>query len=141
MSTETAVLPTGALGRVTEDHTLDQRRIFKGSTFEVEDYVSSEEAEDGIPFYWCSNNGGLNNLCVLADKVELVKTAEQMYARRIPTAEEIIAELDCLDDYEDFRIDAAESPDGNSREISGRTKDGLFFACTITVSNVYQGDF
>ena len=135
------MIRSGSLARVTEDHSLGQGRVFKGATFEVEDYVPAEEAEDGIAFYWGSSHGGMNNLCVRADKVELVKTAEEMDARRIPTADAIIRALDCMGDYDGFRIDEADAPEGASREISGRTDDGLFFACTITVSNVHQADF
>ena len=136
--------PVGSLLRVTETHTMDGEVIHAGSEFVVEEFVpAGDPEEDYLPYDWYMGNadGGFNNREAAADKVELVKSAAQMHARRIPTTEAIIRELDCLDDYEGFQIDAADSPDGASREISGRTDDGLLFACTITVSNVYQADF
>lgn len=135
-SIPTTIHPEGALLRVTE-HIDGWAR--KGTEFTVEFYASAEEA-DGLAYYNGVTQHG-SNVDVLPENVELVKTPEEMRARRIPTAEQIIAELDCLDDYDDFEINAADRPEGNSREISGVTADGLFFACTITVSNVYQGDF
>lgn len=142
MNTESITeYPEGALLRVTETHRCGKRQVDYGTEFEVSDFISAKHSEDGVPFYWGSNQGGMNNVVVLADKVELVKTPEQMRARTIPTAEQIIGALHCLDDYDGFEITEADRPDGNSREISGVTADGLFFACTITVSNVYQADF
>lgn len=141
MTTEaTTIHPEGALLRVTDTHKCGgEQSTLKGVEFEVEFYATAEEAE-GEAYYNGQTQHGYN-VDALPQYVELVKTPEQMRARRIPTAEQIIAELDCMDDYDDFEINAADAPDGASREISGVTADGLFFACTITVSDVYQGDF
>lgn len=133
----------GSLVRVTEDHAIDGVWIYKGEEYIIEDFVPAGDPEDDyLPYdwYWTEDTYG-SNRDIRADKVELVKTAEQVAARRIPTAEQIIRELDCMGDHDGFRIDEADAPEGASREISGRTDDGLFFACTITVSNVYRADY
>lgn len=142
MSIETAPFPAGTLVRVTEDHQLGDDTTYKGTEFIVDVFVpAGDPAEDYLPFDWYYGNDEYGSYReAAADKVELVKTADQLAARRIPTPEEIIAELACLDDYNGFNITEADRPDGASRELSGRTTDGLGFACTITVSNVYQGD-
>lgn len=146
MSTETMTtpFPQGTLVRVTETHEVGDETISKGEEFTVSDYWGGDargrEGYIDFPFYYGDASGGCNNRVAAADKVELVKTAEQMNARRIPTPEEIVAELNCLGDHDGFEISQADRPDGASRELSGHTKDGLFFACTITISNVYQGD-
>lgn len=128
--------PEGALLRVTKTV---EGWASEGTEFTVEFHATAEEA-DGEAYYEGQTQYGYS-VEVLPENVELVKTPEQMDARRIPTAEQIIAELDCMDDYDGFEVNAADAPDGASREISGVTEDGLFFACTITVSNVYQADF
>lgn len=135
----------GSLVRVTEDHKMgeDGDEVSKGSEFTIDEYVPAGDPEqDYLPFDWymgIDEYGSYREAA--ADKVELVKSAAQMAARRIPTAEEIVAALDCLNDYDGFRITEADRPEGGSRELAGHTEDGLYFACTITVSNVYQGDF
>lgn len=145
MTAETTPAPfeTGTLLRVTETHDVDGTSIGKGEEFTVSDFWPGGDPDEGFipfPFYCGDANGGSNNRQAAADKVELVKTAEQMAARRVPTPEAIIAELTCLGDYDGFRTDEADRPAGASREISGITDDGLPFAFTITVSNVYEAD-
>lgn len=137
MSTE--IFPYGTLVRVTEAHQLDgEHRVEKGQEFTVDAYVSAE-SDDGIAYY-VGDDDHWTATYAAPDKVELVKTAEQLAARRIPTAEQIIAELSCLDDYEGFELNAADAPEGASRELSGVTDEGLPFAFTITVSNIYQAE-
>lgn len=134
----------GDLIRVTETHEVDGRMVSKGAELLVEDFVpAGEDPEDDLPFdwYYCTDLDGCGNFEVAADKVELVKTAQQMRNRKLPTPEEIIRELHCMDDYGVFEIDSADAPDGASREISGRTSEGLSFVCTITVSGVNQVDW
>lgn len=143
MSVETKPYPPGSLVRVIEDHEVDGSWVYKGAEYTVTEFVPAGDPEDDeLPYdwYWVEDAYGSNRE-VRADKVELVKTAEQMAARRIPTAEQIIAQLHCLGDYEGFELNAADSPDIDSREISGMTDDGLRFAFTITVSSIYQADF
>ena len=143
MSTETTTtpFPNGTLVRVTETHDVGEDSISAGEEFAVSDYwhgdARGQEGYIDFPFYYGDADGGMNNRMAAADKVELVKTAEEMAARRIPTADEIVSELHCLGDYDGFRITQADRPDGASRELSGYTTDGLYFACTITISNVY----
>lgn len=133
--------------RVTEDHEVDGSWVRKGQELTVEDFnPAGDPAEDYLPYdwYWTEDAYGSNRE-VRADKVERVRTAEQMRARRLPTTAEMIAALHCLGDYDGFRIDEADAPfdtpSSASREIAGRTDDGLFFSATITVSNVYHADF
>lgn len=140
-------IESGALAKITRDIPADDHNptLHTGQLIEIEDYVSAEEADDGIPFYWASSHGTGNShdICVNADSVEVVKTAEQMNARRIPTVSELRQFLGSalLDDGEGFRVTETDRDGENGVEIAGQTNDGLRFAATIQITTIYEADF
>lgn len=144
MSTEP--IEAGALARITRDIRDEEnsRDRKKGDLVEIECYVSAEESEDGIAFYWASSNGtgNVNDVCIDADAVEIAKTADQMSARRIPSVEELRAYLGSalLGDTDTFNVTETDR-DGNGVEIAGKTNDGLRFAATIQITSIYEADF
>lgn len=142
----TTPIPAGSLAKITQDFRDDEnsRSRKKGDLIEIEDYVSAEEAEYGVAFYWASSHGtgNMNDVCVEADHVELVKTPEEMNARRIPTMEELRAFLgsELLGDAPTFDVTETDH-DGNGVEIAGTTRDGLRFVATIQITSIYEADF
>lgn len=137
----------GSLAKIIRDIPADDHNhaLHEGQLIEIEDYVSAEEADDGIPFYWASTHGtgNQNDVSVNADCVELVKTAEQMQARRIPTVTEIRDFLSSalLDDGEGFSVTETDRDGENGVEIAGQTDDGLRFAGTIRITSLFEADF
>lgn len=130
--------PVGTLLRVTRVDPNDEAYV--GQEFVVDDYISAEKSEDGVAFYWGSTPPSSGNVAVPADAVMLVKTAAQMAARKPPTPQEVIEQLDLLGDYRTFRTTESD-PDGDgSREVFGKTHDGLPFAFRITVESVWEAD-
>lgn len=140
------ILESGALAKITNDSTKEwEGASYKaGRLIEIEDFVSAEEAEDGIAFYWASSHGtgNMNDICVAAEHLEVVKTAEQMSARRIPTMEELRDFLGSalLGNGDTFDITETDR-DGAGVEIAGKTRDGLRFAATIQITTIYEADF
>lgn len=132
--------PEGTLVRVLPHDPLDWDKARVESEFIVEDYVSAEEADDGIAFYWGSNNGGMNNVTCPASAVQLVKTAAEMAARRPPTPEAVARHLNAMGDHEVFDVDETE-PDGNSVLLVGTTPDGLRIVVRLVVAEVYEVDY
>jgi len=141
------VIEYGSLAKITRDIPADDHNhaLHLGQLIEIEDYVSAEEADDGIPFYWASTHGtgNMNDVSVNADCVELVKTAAQMNARRIPTVTEIHDFLGSalLSNGEGFSVTETDRDGENGVEIAGRTEDGLRFAATIRITSLYEADF
>lgn len=142
----TTPLPAGTLARakgISRDVDI-QRIIDRNTLFVIEDYVSAADAEDGITFYWASSDGtgSVNDIAIEARFVELVKTAEQMNARRIPNVDELRAYLGSalLGDADTFDVTETDR-DGNGVEIAGKTHDGLRFAATIQITSIYEADF
>lgn len=141
----TEPMKRGALARVvkaTVDLTSERlpgKMYSTGFEFVVEDYVPDGEV-DGKPvaFYWGNANGGGNNVCVLAGDVEEAKSAEEMAARTLPEAKQLL-DFICsamLCDGEDMTIEGM-TVDG--REISGfgTTDAGLDFEFSIPITEVY----
>ena len=139
-------LERGTLAKITHDSTKEwEGKGYKaGRLIEIEEYIDANEAEDGIAFYWASSHGtgNVNDICVASEHVELVKTAEQMTARRIPTMEELRDFLgsELLGDGDTFEVTETDR-DGNGVEIAGKTRDGLRFAATIQITSIYEADF
>lgn len=140
-------LESGTLAKITHDSTSEwEGGGYKaGRLIEIEDFVSAEEAEDGIAFYWASSHGtgNMNDVCVSAEHVEVVKTANQMNARRIPTMEELRDFLGSalLDSGDTFEITETDRDGLGGVEIAGKTHDGLRFAATIQITSIYEADF
>lgn len=130
--------PEGTLLRVTGFTEGFDARV--GEQFEVEDYVSAEDAEDGVAFYYGSNHGGFNNVVAAAGPVELVMTAEAMRARKVPTCAEVARGLSLTGYHEVFDADESE-PDGDVVNVYGATPDGLRVAVTLHVVRVEQVDW
>jgi len=135
----------GALVRTTVANHDNGYSYHDGMEFEVEDYVTAEEAEsdDGYGYYYGNNNGGFNNVEVREDHVELVKSKDQMDARTIPTPAEIAEHLgsEALGFGDEIELDEADcSAKDGTFEIYG-TKDGLRFAATVKVLAVERTDF
>lgn len=143
--TTTHPIEVGALARVKEDTALGEYKLRAGREFIVEDYVNEVDSEDGVPFYWGSSfkTGNMNDVVVVADVVELVKSRAQMEARTLPdvkaVAEFLASEALSGNDKFDFSEADYGSQDG-SLELLGRTDDGLPFVADIKVIRVVQVD-
>jgi hypothetical protein len=134
------VIEVGALARTVQDVEVDGRRYRKGQSIIIEDYVSAEESLDGVPFYWGSVNGGVYNIWIRADRVELTRSAAEMSARTIPDAEAIIKALSSavMDRFDGFEINETEIDGPDSLLVYGCTGDGLQFGFTLTVSELQE---
>ena len=143
MSNDTATpIEEGALVRLTRD--ADGYRA--GFEFVVDEYVEprpeSEREPDEIdaPIYYGNANGGSGNVCVPADAVEVVRTAAEMDARKVPTVQEIAQELGITDGWSDaFEIDEW-IRSGDEIECYAKTSDGLPFGFTIKVTAAWETD-
>lgn len=141
-----APIENGTLAKITHDSTgkWEGDSYKAGRLIEIEDYIDANEAEDGIAFYWASSHGtgNMNDVTVDARHVEVVRTADQMTARRIPTMEELRDFLGSalLDEGDTFEVTETDR-DGPGVEIAGKTHDGLRFAATIQITSIYEADF
>jgi hypothetical protein len=135
-----AIIERGALARTTQDVEVEGRRYRKGQPILIEDYVSAEEADDDVAFYWGSANGGMYNIWIRADRVELAKSAAEMRARTIPDTKAIIDALsyEVMGRFDGFEINETELESPNSLLIYGSTEDGLHFGFTLTISGLQQ---
>jgi hypothetical protein len=142
-------LPQGTLVRVTRDLTgsdmLDTMAHPAGFQFEIEEFVTAGDPANGeiaVDFYYGNARGGTNNVAVPADAVEVVRTAEQQRARKLPTMPEIQEFLGgrLLDDCDGFKITET-NPDGPLRvEAYGRTAEDLPFGMTLVIEKVWTTD-
>jgi hypothetical protein len=140
----TEPMKRGALAR-TVTETLDVgrpsyfgTRLYPvGFEFEVEDYVSAEESEDGKAFYWGNAEGGGNNICVAAADVEQAKSAEEMAARVLPGAKELLdfAVSALLTGRDEIEVTET-SRSGGVIEGYGKTEDGLTFGFTMLIPQI-----
>jgi hypothetical protein len=140
----TEPMKQGALARITTETVdlarpkmLGVRRYQAGFEFEVEDYVSSEEGDLGEAFYRGSAEGGANNVCVLASTVEQVKSPEEMAARALPEAKDLLDFIvsALLADRDDIAVDEV-SRTGNVIEGFGKVEDGLPFGFSFVIPEV-----
>lgn len=141
-------LDRGTLVKLTRDVPADfsgDRVYTKGQTFTIEDYVSVEESEDGIPFYWGNTRAdNINDICAPADAVELVKSKAQMDARIIPTRAQMMDMLGSavMSDGNGFTVNESYKDSSSGViECAGETDDGLTFAFNITVTTPHETDF
>jgi len=144
MST-THPIEAGALARIAKfTDEKDMPTLREGLEFIIEDYVDENDSEDGIPFYWGSRPGNMNDVVVRADAVEIVKTRAEMESRSIPTAAQIAEHIggEALGfGNAEFRLGEADySAMDGTLELFGRTSDGLAFSADIKVIRVTQVD-
>jgi hypothetical protein len=144
MTTTATRLPNGTMARITRDITslTSDREYPAGTRFIVNDYVSSEDAADDVPFYWGNINDGLNNITVLAADVELAMTAEQVNGRSIPTRRAVLDALMMSHiEGDGFDLQAADGDfETGTIEYSGRTTEGLPFGFTIQLTSLSEID-
>lgn len=145
----TEPMKRGAIAQVTTEteNQLTHRLLPKGYRFEVEDYVSAEESEDGRAFYWGSADGGGNNVAVLAEFAEQVMSAEQASQRTIPTRPKLAKEIGAAlvrdgGDRSGFAIFECDgvTGDGVTTELFGKTDEGLSFGFRVRVEQVWRTD-
>lgn len=142
MSETTTPIEDGALVRLTRSH----HDLGIGTEFRVDEYLEpnpvAEREDDEIdaPYYYGSRNGGSFNVFVPADAVELVKTAAQMNARKVPTLTEIAKELGITDGWSDaFEIDEW-IRSGDEIECYAKTDEGLPFGFRVKVIAAWETD-
>lgn len=147
MNDTTTPLAEGALARLTRDlepMSQHERRQRAGLLFRIEDYVTAEQSEDGVAFYWGSSNTGINDVCVPADAVEQVMTPQQARARRPPGLPSLLRYLGSalLDDGDDFKIHETNQREEHDRSVTayGTTDDGIRFAVVVAVESVMEVD-
>lgn len=100
------------------------------------------EEDPPVAFYWGSNNGGMNNVTAAASSLEVVKTAAQMRARRVPTCEEMAEEIQGELMFRGERVDVDETErEGATVLLYGSTHDGLRVAIDVRVMGVTQVDW
>ncbi|UXM92536.1 hypothetical protein [Paenarthrobacter sp. JL.01a] len=134
----------GAMLRTTTAHHEDGYKYNKGVEFEVEDYVTAEEADadDGYGYYYGSNHGGINNVEVREDHVELVRTLEEMRARTLPSISDIAEHIGSEALGGDFDIRETDWAGGEGViNLYGTTPEGLPFAAVVKVLSVESTDF
>lgn len=139
-----ANIEQGALAQTTTENHGDGYNYCKGMEFEVEEYITSEDAEsdDGYGYYMGSNNGGCYNVEVREDHVELVRSAGAMRTRTLPTLSDIAEHIGS--EAMGGRFDIHETDWGGGEGIInlyGTTPEGLSFAATVKVLNVERVDF
>ena len=134
----------GAMARTTVEHREDGYSYGAGMEFTVEDYVTAEEAEadDGYGYYYGSNHGGMNNVEVREDHVELIRSRADMDARTIPSVSDIAEHIGSEAMGGDFDIHETDWGGGEGIiNLYGTTPEGLSFAATVKVLAVERTDF
>lgn len=126
----------GSKVRLTEDATnLDAPGgvVRAGTEMVVDAHVPAEESEDGVELYWLTDEGGLGDKAISADKVELVLSPEQMRARKLPTQDEVAKVLGgAMLGAEGLDLDEVDwSSGGGLVTAYGTTADGLGFSVQI----------
>lgn len=142
-------IPVGTEVRTTATATVDGPNAVvpyrKGQFLVIEEYVSGAEAADGEPFYWCNEESGLAPLIVDADHVEVVRTAAERRARKVPTLDEARTFIGQLCGQEDDRIEINEvdytGTGDNPVYLYGRTEEGLPITIAVKVLAVQVRDF
>lgn len=109
-----------------------------GFEFEVEDYVPDGKV-NGKPlaFYWGNARGGMSNVCVPADAVEQIKSAEEMAGRKLPSAHDLLGFIASalLTEREGIEIDEVDRG-GQVIEAFGKTEDGLGFGFSFPIAEI-----
>ena len=138
------MIQRGALARVLRDtpDLVNEGNTFReGLEFEVEDYATAEQSEDGKAFYYGSTGDNYNDVCVYEEDVEEARSLEEMRARTIPAPSEILNSLSSSfwgsNDGFDINLSTTNTTD-NSIEFEGTTKEGLHFGFTFKLTELEQ---
>lgn len=136
-------IEAGSLVKLTRDSEAGRGR--KGDLVVVGEYISAEEATEGVAFYWGSSHGtgNMNDVTMNATDVELVKTRAQMEGRTIPTRDQIVSMLGLalMDDGEGFEVvETNQDSASGAVECFGKTADGLAFVFTVNVTKLHEVD-
>lgn len=105
----------------------------------VEEYVSAAESDDNKAFYWLSTESGLNDTSADEEDVTLVMSAADAAKRKLPTAEEVVDQLNLLS----WELNATESgreSDG-VRYVYAKTDEGLPYTFLVTVNAIQRSDW
>lgn len=152
MSTETVThpLPEGTIARIGRQMTSEEEswshfpRHAVGR-FTLDEFVRAADNPDPQPddiqvdFYEATDEHGCT-VVVPADVVTVVMTAAEASARTLPSPETLLAQLDLLGSFEDFETDESDRDGEFSREVYGRTHEGLTFGFRLTVAQVWRTD-
>lgn len=145
----TEPLPQGTLVRTTRylvgQNALDAVDRPVGFEFEIEEFVTAGDPandEISVDFYYGNARGGMNNVVVPADAVEVVRTAEQQRARKLPTRAQVrkFLALHVLSSCDQFTITESSTDGPVSLEVYGRTDEDLPFGARIVVEQVWRID-
>lgn len=132
--------PAGTAVRLTESTTdlSSQRELGKGGEFEVEDFVPAEEAEDGKAFYWLQRSDG-TSACVHPEVIELIRTAEQQRARKLPEPKELLSLIsNAMISGEGIYETNVDGP--NTIEVYGRADNGLTYGFRLALTGIWKTD-
>ena len=113
----------------------------RGFEFVIDDFILAEESKDGEAFYR-GLTPDCSTVCVRADFVELVRTAEQANARTLPTPQQIVKEVadGLLGAFDSFLITDIDRDSAGTAEVYGRIYEGLTFGYEIQVKRVWKTD-
>lgn len=135
----------GAMVRLSRELTAEERRWVVlphgGDRITVEDFFTAGTEDDEIPvdFYEAHDEHGCT-VVIPADAIEIVRSASEMAARRVPTPEQIAKELGITDGWSDaFDIDEW-IRSGDEIECYGRTSDDLPFGFRVKVVAAWETD-
>lgn len=110
----------------------------------VEDFFTAGDPDqDEIPvdFYEAHDEHGCT-VVVPADAVEVVKTAAEMAARKLPTKQQIADQIatELLNEFETFETDETVRLGDAEVEVYGRTHDGLGLGFRVKVVTSWETD-
>jgi hypothetical protein len=135
----------GAMARTTQAWNENGYNYAEGLEFQVEYYATAEEADsdDGMGYYLGNRDGGFNNVEVREDHIELVRSAQEMGQRKLPTPQEVAEVIaDEVMGFNDLNIDEADYSDPNgSLELVGTTPEGLRFVAYVKVLAIDHADY
>lgn len=147
----TAPIEPGAMAFLLRDskdlfNGYERRRGFE---FEVEEFVPAFPEHEGDPdyiqvdYYEGHTSSGWSNVCLAAEDVALLRTKEEMNNRALPSVADLVEWLgDSLGDFkDDGSISEADlNKDEGEIEFAGVTPEGLPFAFSVKILNVYEAD-
>lgn len=131
--------PAGTAVRLTESTTdlSSERELRKGDEFEVEDFVSAQETEDGKAFYWLQRSDG-SSVCVRDGVLEEIRTAKEQRARVLPDAKELLTLVSDAVIHGDGVYET--TLDGASIAVYGRADNGLTYGFRLALTGIWKTD-